>query len=358
MQATYVYDVVGNRIEKDVWTQSSGTTTVTRYGLDGQNVWADLTGSNSLQTRYLIGNQVDQFLAREVNGAAAWYLTDRLGSVRAITDNSGVVQDTIGYDAFGNITSESNPTYGGTIKYTGRATDSETGFQFDRARYYNPLTGTWTSQDPIGLSATDPNLYRYVQNSPTNYTDPTGLDKIDLKILESCKIALYYVNEGLFSDDPPVFLGLMDPDTMLVKRAANQVVPFYYIYKEVHGWGTTSNWNEWFKANSINVIDPTVINLGIKEGLYPQDFLNQLAEGKDQAKELAEVAMWHYATAATAVTPLFLPKTRYGHVFRNAPGHVCPASQLGKNYVFDQGLRDRLARRLVRDLAAHGHPLH
>jgi hypothetical protein len=34
-QATYVYDVGGNRLEKDVWTQASGTTTVSRFAYDG-----------------------------------------------------------------------------------------------------------------------------------------------------------------------------------------------------------------------------------------------------------------------------------------------------------------------------------
>lgn len=40
---------------------------------------------------------------------------------------------------------------------------------------YNPTIGRWISEDPIGFQAADPNLYRYVGNSPTNYTDPSGL---------------------------------------------------------------------------------------------------------------------------------------------------------------------------------------
>ncbi|NEQ42457.1 MAG: DUF4258 domain-containing protein [Leptolyngbya sp. SIOISBB] len=34
--------------------------------------------------------------------------------------------------------------------------------------------GRFLSEDPIGFDAGDANLYRYVFNSPTNYTDPTG----------------------------------------------------------------------------------------------------------------------------------------------------------------------------------------
>lgn len=34
------------------------------------------------------------------------------------------------------------------------------------ARYYNPETGRFLSEDPIGFLAGDVNLYRYVNNNP------------------------------------------------------------------------------------------------------------------------------------------------------------------------------------------------
>jgi hypothetical protein len=37
-------------------------------------------------------------------------------------------------------------------------------------------TGRWLSEDPDGFTAGDMNLYRYCKNSPTNATDPTGLE--------------------------------------------------------------------------------------------------------------------------------------------------------------------------------------
>jgi RHS repeat-associated protein len=40
---------------------------------------------------------------------------------------------------------------------------------------YNPNIGRWISEDPIGFQAADPNLFRYVGNSPTNAVDPDGL---------------------------------------------------------------------------------------------------------------------------------------------------------------------------------------
>ena len=40
--------------------------------------------------------------------------------------------------------------------------------------YYNPDTGRFLSEDPIGFDGGSSSFYRYVRNSPVNYTDPTG----------------------------------------------------------------------------------------------------------------------------------------------------------------------------------------
>lgn len=39
---------------------------------------------------------------------------------------------------------------------------------------YDPRIGRFLEQDPIGFEAGDPNVYRYVQNNPTNASDPSG----------------------------------------------------------------------------------------------------------------------------------------------------------------------------------------
>jgi RHS repeat-associated protein len=174
-QATFVYDAMGNRVEQDEYTQSSGLTTVTRFAYDGPNVWADLNGSNQLQMRrfYLAG--VDQVFARaDSTGNTAWYLSDRLGSIRLVMNPADTTTDLNTYDAFGNITAESNQTFGDRYKWTGREYDSLIGMQYNRARYYSAQTGRWFTEDPLGFSAGDRNLYRYVSNNPLLETDASG----------------------------------------------------------------------------------------------------------------------------------------------------------------------------------------
>lgn len=45
---------------------------------------------------------------------------------------------------------------------------------FYRARYYDPETGRFISEDPIGFEAGDLNQYRYVYNIPAMFADPEG----------------------------------------------------------------------------------------------------------------------------------------------------------------------------------------
>ena len=44
---------------------------------------------------------------------------------------------------------------------------------------YNPVSGRWNRLHRMGFAAGDTNLYRYVGNSPTEMTDPSGLDVTD-----------------------------------------------------------------------------------------------------------------------------------------------------------------------------------
>ena len=84
------------------------------------------------------------------SGTAAWYLTDNLGSVRVLTNNAGAVIDEINYDAYGNILTQTEPSVSDRYLWTGQQFDSVTGLQFNRARYYDPTIGRWTSEDPLG----------------------------------------------------------------------------------------------------------------------------------------------------------------------------------------------------------------
>ncbi|MGC4002700.1 MAG: RHS repeat-associated core domain-containing protein [Pirellulales bacterium] len=91
------------------------------------------------------------------------------------------------YDSYGNIAVSwaADPYYGvlyataylnwTNYGYTGEERDAWSGYYRMDQRWYDPIVASWITQDPIGFAGGQSNLYVYVGNSPTNYTDPTGL---------------------------------------------------------------------------------------------------------------------------------------------------------------------------------------
>src|SRR5262245_33959199 len=164
------------RFAYDAWKVGATRSFV---GNENWDVWADLDGSNNLDTRYLRGDAIDEVFSRTISGGTPyWYLTDRLGSIREILDNSAVVKDALTYDGFGGISAETDSAFRGRYAWTGREIDAEINLQFNHARFYDWKLARWTSRDPLGFDAGDSNLYRYVRNTAQTHSDPSGLDYI------------------------------------------------------------------------------------------------------------------------------------------------------------------------------------
>ena len=122
-----------------------------------------------------------------------YYHYDALGSVVALSNNSGVVAESYSYDVFGQpggTGSVGNPYF-----FTGRRYDDETALYYYRARYYNPDIGRFLQTDPIGYSG-GLNLYTYCGNNPLNWIDPYGLK--DYTYEETQRILRRGRTRGLF----------------------------------------------------------------------------------------------------------------------------------------------------------------
>jgi RHS repeat-associated protein len=157
---------------------------------DGIHILAATNASNQVTHRYMHGPLVDQVLAEETVNPSTnatinvnWLLGDHLGTIREVSrhnnaTNTTSVIDHVFYDSFGRELTHSATDPGHRFGYTGRDRDPETDLDYYRARYYNPSMGRFISQDPIGFSAGDVNVQRYVGNSPTNAIDPSGLEDL------------------------------------------------------------------------------------------------------------------------------------------------------------------------------------
>jgi RHS repeat-associated protein len=246
LSVSYSYDVLNQRVEDDTWKASTGTTVTVRHAFDDKgNIWADVTTTNTLLARYVYGDGVDQVWARAIpsgqpNSGVAWYLTDREGSVRDLMDNNSVIQDHIDYDGYGNAT-HTTVSFADSHGYAGGETDLNTGLVQEKNRWYEPPIGRWMSQDPIRFAGGDANLYRYVGNGPTDWTDPMGLASIR-------KVANPFNHDLLDVYYGDTYIGAFDPATNEVIRGAYRASWEDVEWEANHGNASTSReWFIWFK---------------------------------------------------------------------------------------------------------------
>lgn len=99
------------------------------------------------------------------------------------------------YDGSGTPLTES--AIGNRILWQGREYSWKTGIYYFRARWYDPITGRWLSNDPIGISG-GLNQYVFCSNNPVNFRDPYGLlsEKEREEILKEIKHAKAVIAAG------------------------------------------------------------------------------------------------------------------------------------------------------------------
>jgi len=158
----------------DGWRRRMVTgSNTTDYILDGANgIQEKLNGS--VNARYLWGVRGPEY-RRDASGSYEWYVYDGLGSVIGTLDANGNIISTRKYDVYGAIRGSSGPS--GTrhqfVGSLGHPSDDETGLIYMRARYYDPVTGRFVSEDPVKKGI---NWFVYCANNPVNKVDPDGKD--------------------------------------------------------------------------------------------------------------------------------------------------------------------------------------
>ena len=131
---------------------------------------AESQPDETVASRYILGYGVAAGWQKEKEGYHFYHL-DEQNSTAYITDSGQRIENSYQYDAFGVIRGQNENIYN-RILYTGQQYDPEVGQYYLRARYYNPVVGRFTQEDPYrgdGL-----NLYAYCANNPVTYYDPSG----------------------------------------------------------------------------------------------------------------------------------------------------------------------------------------
>ncbi len=211
------YDATGMRVITQVasgtgWVPTMNPATLTTprtyYVYDGNDVALVLVrsgGSWAVRQRYLTGGLDDQVAGRFSYGATTRNLAlvrTRDGTTLTAVRADGTQEVESWYysrDPFGKIDQLLGTV--GTISsetgFTGASTPNQTGgFVYLRNRWYDPQTGRFLTQDPIGLAG-GVNLYAYAGNNPMSFADPFGLFECTWWDRSDCPVIKIKVGVGL-----------------------------------------------------------------------------------------------------------------------------------------------------------------
>ena len=120
------------------------------------------------------------------------YNKDVQGSTTSILDEDGAGELSYEYDDFGETEINGNSVFRNEICYTGGIYDETTGLYYLNARYYDPESGRFLTEDTYRGELKEPDtlhLYVYCKNNPINYVDPSGHSPVSSKL----SLADYYV---------------------------------------------------------------------------------------------------------------------------------------------------------------------
>ncbi len=167
----YVYDANGRRAAR---SDDAGTEQYF-YGdpTDALRVTASRSAAGVL-TEYFY-DSADRLIAMRRGSEMLHIGCDGVGSPLVVANDAGTVVKSRVYGAFGDLLSDSAPTFDLPIGFAGGIADPSTGLVRFGYRDYDPASGCWTARDPMRFSGGRFNLYQYCGNDPLRRRDPSGL---------------------------------------------------------------------------------------------------------------------------------------------------------------------------------------
>ena len=185
----YQYDALNRRIRKGRLKEDGGLEDETRFVWDGSRLLQEVYANGSYTYVYADQDSYEP-LAQIHNYTNAGFETyqeinyfhcDQIGIPREMTDKDGRLLWFGDYDGWGRLDSETNITGAHQpFRLQNQYCDAETGLHYNFFRYYDPNSGRFINQDPIGLWGGD-NFYWFAPNSSA-WIDVLGLASIFEKL--------------------------------------------------------------------------------------------------------------------------------------------------------------------------------
>jgi RHS repeat-associated protein len=143
----------------------------------------------------------DRLISLDTGTSVQYYHQDALGSTVNLTNDAGSTQVSYKLDPWGQIRDQQGTSVNRQI-FTQQELDENTGLIYFGARYYDPDTARFITQDSyLGESGIPPSLHRYLYaySNPTMYIDLYGHDAMD--ILNGLATGTYNLGHSIFGDD-------------------------------------------------------------------------------------------------------------------------------------------------------------
>ena len=163
----YTIDSEGKRLKK----VDGGTTTYYLRGANG-DVLAEYNGAGTLGRTYVYAGS--QRIAQVISGSPQYYVTDHLGSTRAVIASNGSSIGTTDYWPYGATVQQAGADTT-RYKFTGYERDVESGLDYTPARPYDNA-GSERFLKPDRMASKYPGIspYAYAAGNPMGFTDATG----------------------------------------------------------------------------------------------------------------------------------------------------------------------------------------
>lgn len=184
-EVSYIYNGLGNRIVKqEKIPEKQGTYSDRKidYVIDLTKQYSNLLQKEEEGKRqtFLWDNNVAGIINKD--SSYEFYFQDELGSPIRLADEEGNLQETYGYDEFGQDLYH-NQGQVQPFGYTGYQMENIAGTYFAQAREYIPSIGKFASRDLDKFISIknmhSVNLYNYCMSNPVRYIDPSGNDLED-----------------------------------------------------------------------------------------------------------------------------------------------------------------------------------
>ena len=201
----FEYDPLGRRISKTY----KGKTI--RWVWDGNVPLHEWTEESDVTT-WLFEEGTFVPTAKIVGDKSYSIITDYLGTPIHAFDSHGAKVWERNLDIYGKIRTGNSTLV--PFLFQGQYFDEETDLCYNRYRYYDPDSGNYISQDPIGLAGSNPNIYACVRDT-NGWIDPLGLDVYKLIATSDGWYPVYQRGQT----DPVAYTRLRKGDTYKIEES-------------------------------------------------------------------------------------------------------------------------------------------